>query len=168
MKYYEIATVTASNPWPWANTLRNVNKCENVDGRISYMDGQNFSASFRGVALKFTELIRLALPNQWFSSISYVPLHREWHHHELSFSLCWTCVYFRWSINFGLSYLYQHIILSPQMQKRIWKPDTFFDNVKEARIHQVTLPNVMLRIGKMGDVLYSMRSESQYTPGYTA
>ena len=49
--------------------LRIMKKCEN--GRW------NFSASFRVVALKLTELIRFAFPNQWFSSISYVPLHRS-------------------------------------------------------------------------------------------
>ena len=75
-----------SNPWPWANMLRNMNKCEN---RRS-----NFSASFGVVALKLTELIRFALLNQWFTSVSYVPLHREWRHYELSLSLRWACVYF--------------------------------------------------------------------------
>ena len=58
MKYYEIATVTASNPWPWANMLRNMNKCEN--------GWSNFWASFRVVALKLIELIRFTLANQWF------------------------------------------------------------------------------------------------------
>ena len=77
MKYYEIATVTESNPRPWANMLRNMNKCEN--------GWSNFSASFRVIALNLTELIRFALPNRLFSSISYAPLHREWRHHELSF-----------------------------------------------------------------------------------
>ena len=46
----------------------------------------NFSASFKLVALKSTELIRFALPNKWFSPISYMPLRHEWRHHELSFS----------------------------------------------------------------------------------
>ena len=44
---------------PWANMLPNINKCKNG----SMVD---FSASFRVVALKLTELIRFALPNQWF------------------------------------------------------------------------------------------------------
>uniref|UniRef100_A0A2P2IAN3 Glycine receptor subunit alphaZ1-like n=1 Tax=Hirondellea gigas TaxID=1518452 RepID=A0A2P2IAN3_9CRUS len=48
-------------------------------------------------------------------------------------------------------------LMESKVQKKIWRPDTYFDNVKEAKIHQVTLPNVMLRIGKMGDILYSMR-----------
>ena len=77
MNYYENSTVTGSNHWPWANMLRNMNKCEN--GR------SNFSATFRIVALKLTELIRFALPNQWLSSIPYVPLHDKWRHHEISF-----------------------------------------------------------------------------------
>ena len=76
----------ASNTWPCANMLRNMNKCEN--------GWSNFSASFRVGALELTELIRFALLDQLFSSISYVPLHSEWRHHELSFSLRWACVYF--------------------------------------------------------------------------
>ena len=52
---YEIATVTASRIC-FANILPNVNKCEN--------GWSNFPASFRVVALKLTELIRFALPNE--------------------------------------------------------------------------------------------------------
>ena len=37
----------------------------------------NFSSSFRVVGLKLTELFRFSLPNQLFSSISFVPLHRK-------------------------------------------------------------------------------------------
>ncbi|XP_069979759.1 glutamate-gated chloride channel alpha-like isoform X4 [Penaeus vannamei] len=44
-----------------------------------------------------------------------------------------------------------------QMRGRIWKPDTFFNNVKDAEVHQVSMPNILLRIGNTGDVLYSMR-----------
>ena len=63
MKYYEIATVTASNPWPWENMLLNTNKCEN--GWL------NFSASFRVVALKLTELIWVALKiNDFFQYLT--------------------------------------------------------------------------------------------------
>ena len=49
--------------------VKNVNKWEN--------GWSNFSASFRVMAIKFTELIRFALPNQWFFSISYVRFNRE-------------------------------------------------------------------------------------------
>ncbi|XP_037786296.1 glycine receptor subunit alpha-3-like isoform X1 [Penaeus monodon] len=46
---------------------------------------------------------------------------------------------------------------SPKMRGRIWKPDTFFNNVKDAEVHQVSMPNILLRIGNTGNVLYSMR-----------
>ena len=52
------------------------------------MDGRIYQPSFSAVALKLT----VALPNQLFSLISSVPLHREWRHHELSFSLRQACV----------------------------------------------------------------------------
>ena len=68
------------------NMLRCMNKCEN--------GWSNFSASFRVVALKWTELIRYPLPTQWFSSISYVPLLAKWRHHEQLLSLCCACIYF--------------------------------------------------------------------------
>ncbi|XP_069975427.1 glutamate-gated chloride channel alpha isoform X2 [Penaeus vannamei] len=52
----------------------------------------------------------------------------------------------------------KHITVSnPEMRGRIWKPDTFFNNVKDAEVHQVSMPNILLRIGNTGDVLYSMR-----------
>ncbi|XP_076314630.1 glutamate-gated chloride channel-like [Tachypleus tridentatus] len=40
---------------------------------------------------------------------------------------------------------------------RMWKPDLFFRNVKEAAFHFVTVPNMLLKISPEGVVLYSMR-----------
>ncbi|XP_063844108.1 glycine receptor subunit alpha-3-like isoform X1 [Scylla paramamosain] len=48
-------------------------------------------------------------------------------------------------------------VLDPAMQAKIWKPDTYFNNVKDASVHKVTMPNILLRIDKNGDILYSMR-----------
>ncbi|XP_042239274.1 glycine receptor subunit alpha-1-like, partial [Homarus americanus] len=48
-------------------------------------------------------------------------------------------------------------ITDPIMQAKIWKPDTYFNNVKDAEIHKVTMPNILLRLHSNGDVLYSMR-----------
>ncbi|KAA0194575.1 hypothetical protein HAZT_HAZT004632 [Hyalella azteca] len=45
----------------------------------------------------------------------------------------------------------------PMLREKIWKPDTFFENVKVASLHTVTVPNVLLRVSQNGDVLYSMR-----------
>ena len=82
---WNIMKLRPSQRRPWANMLRNVNKCEN--------GWSNFSASIRVVALKLTKLIWFSLPNKWFYSISYVPLHREWRHHVLSLYLRWACIY---------------------------------------------------------------------------
>ena len=113
--FYEIATVTASNPWPWANMLRNMNEFEN--------GWSNFPASFRVVALKLTELILFALAHQWFSSTTYVPLHREWRHHELSFPLLWACVYFRLSIYFAFTHVnfWKHCAVGGWWYRYIWE-----------------------------------------------
>ena len=81
-KYFELVTVTASKPRPWGNMLPKVNKYENV--------WSNFSASSKVVALYLHELIRFALPNHSFSSISFVPLLAKRRNHELSFSLRWS------------------------------------------------------------------------------
>lgn len=40
---------------------------------------------------------------------------------------------------------------------KIWKPDLFFRNVKEANFHYVTVPNKLVKLGPDGDVLFSMR-----------
>ena len=39
MKYYEIATVTTANPWPWANMLRHMSKCTNEWSNFSAVSG---------------------------------------------------------------------------------------------------------------------------------
>ncbi|XP_042879960.1 glycine receptor subunit alpha-2-like [Penaeus japonicus] len=49
-------------------------------------------------------------------------------------------------------------ITSPEMLAKLWKPDTYFSNLKDGEIHQVPTPNVLFRIYKTGDVLYSMRT----------
>ncbi|KAG1652756.1 Glycine receptor subunit alpha-1 [Nymphon striatum] len=40
---------------------------------------------------------------------------------------------------------------------RIWKPDLYFHNVKSASFHEVTVPNILIRISPDGTILYSMR-----------
>ncbi|XP_022241124.1 glycine receptor subunit alpha-4-like [Limulus polyphemus] len=40
---------------------------------------------------------------------------------------------------------------------RIWKPDLFFRNVKEANFHMVTVPNFLIKLSPDGHILYSMR-----------
>nr|XP_053639235.1 glycine receptor subunit alpha-3-like isoform X3 [Cherax quadricarinatus] len=48
-------------------------------------------------------------------------------------------------------------VTNPAIQAKIWKPDTYFNNVKDAEVHQVTMPNILVRLHRNGDVLYSMR-----------
>ncbi|CEF67648.1 GluClalpha [Strongyloides ratti] len=41
--------------------------------------------------------------------------------------------------------------------QQIWKPDSFFQNEKEARRHMIDKPNVLIRIHPDGSILYSVR-----------
>jgi len=41
--------------------------------------------------------------------------------------------------------------------QRLWKPDLFFSNEKEAKLHTLTTPNVLMRVYPNGTVLYSQR-----------
>ncbi|KAH6931325.1 hypothetical protein HPB50_023548 [Hyalomma asiaticum] len=43
------------------------------------------------------------------------------------------------------------------IMSKIWKPDLFFRNVKEANFHYVTVPNKLVKLGPDGEVLFSMR-----------
>jgi len=40
---------------------------------------------------------------------------------------------------------------------KVWMPDTFFRNEKEARRHEIIVPNVYVRIFPNGEILYSIR-----------
>lgn len=51
----------------------------------------------------------------------------------------------------------QSLSLSIKMLERIWRPDTYFYNGKHSHIHDLTVPNKLLRLSKDGDILYSMR-----------
>ena len=42
-------------------------------------------------------------------------------------------------------------------QERLWKPDLFFRNEKEGHFHKIIMPNVLIRISPVGEVLYSIR-----------
>ena len=46
---------------------------------------------------------------------------------------------------------------------KVWMPDTFFRNEKVARFHKILAPNLYIRVFPDGDVLYSIRSESEIT-----
>ena len=41
--------------------------------------------------------------------------------------------------------------------QRIWMPDLFFKNEKTGHLHQITMPNMYIRIYADGGVLYSVR-----------
>ncbi|KAG1674383.1 Glycine receptor subunit alpha-3 [Nymphon striatum] len=45
----------------------------------------------------------------------------------------------------------------PKLVKRLWKPEVFFANAKEADFQYVTVPNVLVRINPNGEILYMLR-----------
>ncbi|XP_076356402.1 glycine receptor subunit alpha-2-like isoform X1 [Tachypleus tridentatus] len=45
----------------------------------------------------------------------------------------------------------------PVLVKRIWKPEVFFANAKNAEFQYVTVPNVLVRINPSGEILYMLR-----------
>ena len=47
--------------------------------------------------------------------------------------------------------------MDSKLYDSIWVPDLFFPNEKIASVHQVTVPNRLLRIFPDGKVLYSSR-----------
>lgn len=51
----------------------------------------------------------------------------------------------------------KNLALSVSMLDKIWKPDTYFYNGKNAYIHTITNPNKFVRIASDGVVLYSSR-----------
>ena len=40
---------------------------------------------------------------------------------------------------------------------QVWMPDTFFRNEKDAKFHDIIQPNLYVRVFPDGDVLYSIR-----------
>ncbi|XP_074650714.1 gamma-aminobutyric acid receptor subunit alpha-2-like [Tubulanus polymorphus] len=47
--------------------------------------------------------------------------------------------------------------LNVKMLEKIWKPDTYILNGKGSYLHRITGPNILLRLTRDGDILYSMR-----------
>ena len=42
-------------------------------------------------------------------------------------------------------------------RSKVWMPDTFFRNEKDAKFHEIIQPNLYVRVFPNGDVLYSIR-----------
>ena len=51
----------------------------------------------------------------------------------------------------------QDITLHYDLINKVWTPDTFFRNAKDAKSHVITVPNRLIRIFPEGKVLYSQR-----------
>lgn len=50
-----------------------------------------------------------------------------------------------------------HIVLSPE--QKIWLPDTFFQNEKDGKKHDIDSPNILIRVhNSTAKILYSCRS----------
>lgn len=45
----------------------------------------------------------------------------------------------------------------PALVKKLWKPEVYFANAKEADFQYVTVPNVLVRIIPTGEILYMLR-----------
>ncbi|KAG0423265.1 hypothetical protein HPB47_000948 [Ixodes persulcatus] len=50
-----------------------------------------------------------------------------------------------------------HGIRRIQLDAKIWKPDLTFANVKVARVQEITLPTIMVKIFPDGNITYSIR-----------
>ena len=51
----------------------------------------------------------------------------------------------------------EDITLHYDLVNKVWTPDAFFRNAKDAKSHQITVPNRLFRIYPEGRVLYSQR-----------
>ena len=54
----------------------------------------------------------------------------------------------------------------PNLVKRIWKPEVYFPNAKDAEFQYVTVPNVLVRIDPGGKILYMLRYKNCYMSCY--
>ena len=61
------------------------------------------------------------------------------------------------SLKYFLSVLGRLKYLTLTDPTKVWMPDTFFRNEKEARKHEIIVPNVYVRIFPDGEILYSIR-----------
>ena len=52
----------------------------------------------------------------------------------------------------------EELVISQDMLNKIWWPDTFFANAKQANFHVATTKNAFLRIKPTGEMLQSLRS----------
>ncbi|GFR99777.1 glycine receptor subunit alpha-2 [Elysia marginata] len=53
--------------------------------------------------------------------------------------------------------LIDHLELDTRLMDKVWYPDTFFINEREAKFHEVTVPNKLMHIFSNGTVFYSLR-----------
>ena len=51
----------------------------------------------------------------------------------------------------------EDITLHYDLVNKVWTPDAFFRNLKDAKSHMITVPNRLIRIFPEGKVLYSQR-----------
>lgn len=56
-----------------------------------------------------------------------------------------------------LQHNYSTVTLSHQYGDKLWVPDLFFKNEKQATFHDIAVPNRLITISSDGTVLYSQR-----------
>ena len=60
-------------------------------------------------------------------------------------------------LNYAMYYEAQKISVHHSLMNKIWKPDPFFVNEKQAVLHHVPEPNKCLHVLNTGEVEYSVR-----------
>ena len=51
----------------------------------------------------------------------------------------------------------EKVLFQEEIMEKLWRPDPFFANAKEAEFHEVTFLNFLMRIFPDGLVLYETR-----------
>ena len=75
----------------------------------------------------------------------------------LSYLACMCFIINPSSLLSNAALLLQPVTLSYKHLSSLWVPDVFMPNEKQANFHDITVPNVLLRLNPDGKILYSRR-----------
>jgi anionic glutamate receptor len=92
--------------------------------------------------------------NIYLRSISHVSEVNMEYQLQITYRQTWKDSRLAWG-NLTDEYHHPYIILNSD--QKIWIPDTFFQNEKNAHRHNIDKPNIMIRVHHDGSVLYSVR-----------
>ncbi|GFO14262.1 glycine receptor subunit alpha-1 [Plakobranchus ocellatus] len=54
-------------------------------------------------------------------------------------------------------HIYNRLELDTRLMDKVWSPDTFFINERQAKFHEITVPNKLMHVFSNGTVFYSVR-----------